>query len=109
MRRTLRALALAALVAFALPVAMPGLASAQSYREFTGKVGAIDAQKVVVDNRMGDEVTFERLDDTAVAGQEKRAWRDLKKNDWVTVHWKMTDKPRKAYRVDVLPPKDEGG
>jgi hypothetical protein len=100
--------ALPASLALALSLALAGAASAQ-YREFTGKVDKIDQQKVIVDNRMGDKVMFERLNETEVSGQDKRQWRDLKKNDWVTVHWKMMDKPRKAYKVDVLPPKDEAG
>ena len=31
------------------------------------------------------------------------------KKDWVTVSWKMVDKPRKAYKIVVLPKKDEAG
>jgi hypothetical protein len=27
----------------------------------------------------------------------------------VTVSWKFVDKPRKAYEVEVLPPKEEAG
>jgi hypothetical protein len=27
----------------------------------------------------------------------------------VTVSWKMIDKPRKAYKVNVLPPREEAG
>jgi hypothetical protein len=88
----------------ALSLALAAAASAE-YREFTGKVDAIDGRKLVVDNRMGDKLTFERLDATRVSGQEKRGWSDLAPDDWVTVHWKLTDKPRKAHRVDVLPPK----
>ena len=113
----LRKVALIALVAFVLPVSLTGVASAQ-YREFTGKVDKINKTKLIVDNRMGDKVTFERLKGTEVddkrgdTGEKKgkrQAWKDLKKEDWVTVHWKMMDKPRKAYKVIVLPEKKEAG
>jgi hypothetical protein len=89
------------------PVFVPGSASAQM-REFTGKVDRITKEEVIVDNRMGDKVKFEKLDSTEVAG-EKAEWKKVKKNDWVTVSWKMIDKPRKAYKVVVLPPKSEAG
>src|SRR5262245_10337773 len=96
-----------ALVALVAPVLLPGSASAQT-REFTGKVDKISKSEVIVDNRMGDKVKFEKLETTTVEG-EKQDWKNVKKNDWVTVHWKMIDKPRKAYKVVVLPPKAEVG
>jgi len=96
-----------ALVALVAPVVLSGSASAQT-REFTGKVDKINKSEVIVDNRMGDKVKFEKLDSTTVEG-EKKEWKSVKKNDWVTVHWKMIDKPRKAYKVVVLPPKAEAG
>jgi hypothetical protein len=94
-----------ALVALLAPAALP--ASAQT-REFTGKVDKISKSELIVDNRMGDKVKFEKLDSTTVEG-EKKEWKSVKKNDWVTVHWKMIDKPRKAYKVVVLPPRTEAG
>ena len=93
---------LLALLALAAPPA-----SAQT-REFTGKVDKINKSEVIVDNRMGDKVKFEKIDSTTVEG-EKKEWKNVKKNDWVTVHWKMIDKPRKAYKVVVLPPRAEVG
>ncbi len=99
-RISMLVLALVALLA-------PGSASAQT-REFTGKVDKISKSEVIVDSRMGDKVKFEKLDSTTVEG-EKKEWKNVKKNDWVTVHWKMIDKPRKAYKVVVLPPKAEVG
>ena len=96
-----------ALVALLAPLVVPGSASAQM-REFTGKVDRINKEEVIVDNRMGDKVKFKRLDSTEVAG-EKSEWKRVKKNDWVTVSWKMVDKPRKAYKVVVLPPREEAG
>lgn len=113
MRRIARRIALIALVAFVLPIATAGVASAQ-YREFTGKIQRINRGKMIVDNRMGDKVTFHRLKETQVedsSGEDKKKerWDDLKGDDWVTVKWKMIDKPRKAYEVIVLPPKEEPG
>ncbi len=105
----MRKLSLILAVAFLLPALGAGSAFAQSYREFSGKIDKINKKKMIVDNRMGDKVTFERLKGTEVSGQEKAKWKDLKKNDWVTVSWKMMDKPRKAYKVEVLPPKEEAG
>jgi hypothetical protein len=96
-----------ALFALLAPVVVAGSASAQM-REFTGKVDKISKAEVIVDNRMGDKVKFEKIDSTTVEG-EKSEWKNVKKNDWVTVHWKMIDKPRKAYKVVVLPPKAEAG
>jgi hypothetical protein len=104
---------LTALVAFLLPVATANEAWAQ-FREFTGKVDKINNEKMIVDNRQGDKVTFEKVDDTKIedtSGDEekKEKWRDVKQNDWVTVKWKMMDKPRKAYEVIVLPDREEAG
>jgi hypothetical protein len=82
-------------------------ASAQM-REFTGQVDNISEKKVIVDNRKGDKVSFMHLPETTLEG-EKTKWEDLKKKDWVTVHWKFTDNPRKAYKVVVLPPREEAG
>ena len=104
---TLRKLTLAAALAVALPLVLPGVVSAQT-REFSGKIDKIQANKVIVDNRLGDKVAFNRIDETVVAG-EKTKWDELKKDDWVVVHWKFIDKPRKAYKIVVTPPKEEVG
>jgi hypothetical protein len=103
----LRKLTLAAALAVALPLVLSDAASAQT-REFSGKIDKIQANKVIIDNRMGDKVAFNRVDETVVEG-EKTKWDDLKKDDWVIVHWKFIDKPRKAYKVVVTPPKEEAG
>jgi hypothetical protein len=105
MSKVVRRIALIALVAMALPLAMPSVAVAQ-YREFTGKVDKITKKKLIVDNRMGDKVSFEKVDETVVEG-DKTDWEKVKKNDWVTVSWKMIDKPRKVYKVLVMPPKED--
>ncbi len=99
----------AAIVLFALlalPLVAPSDASAQM-REFTGKVDKITGSKIYVDNRMGDKVSFVKIHDTVVEGA-KTGWGDVKKNDRVTVHWNFIDKPRKAYKVVVLPPREDG-
>ncbi len=107
MRKLMTRMALIALVALILPVAMPGAAVAQM-REFVGKVDKIDGKKLIVDNRKGDKVSFDKTDATVVEG-EKTEWGAVKKNDWVSVSWKMIDKPRKAYKINVMPPKKEAG
>ena len=108
MRSLVTRLALIALLALAAPVVWgPETASAQM-REFTGKVDRINKKQIIVDNRMGDKVKFMKVDETVVEG-EKTSWKKVKKTDWVTVSWKMVDKPRKAYKVVVLPPKKEAG
>lgn len=107
MRKLMTRVALVALIALAVPVAMPGMADAQM-REFVGKVDKIDAKKLIVDNRKGDKVSFDKVAETTVEGT-KTTWDSIKKNDWVSVSWKMVDKPRKAYKVNVMPPKEEAG
>ena len=113
MLRMVRTLSLVALVLAAVPLVMPGAAFAQ-YREFSGKIDKINKKKVIVNNRQGDKVSFNKVDDTAVEDsreedKKKETWKDLKKGDWVTVSWKFVDKPRKAYKVKVLPDREEAG
>jgi hypothetical protein len=100
---------IAALAALALAAALllPASASAQM-REFTGKVDSISEKKIIIDNRQGDKVSFNKLDETVVEGQ-KTGWAEVKKGDWATVEWKFVDKPRKAYKVTIIPPKEEEG
>jgi hypothetical protein len=107
MLRMLRSFALVALVLAAVPVVLAGPALAQ-YREFSGKVDKISKKKIFVDNRMGDKVSFVRVDETVVEG-EKTEWEKIKKNDWVSISWKFVDKPRKAYKVVVKPAPEEEG
>ncbi len=97
------------LVMIALAFAFVAAPAAAQYREFSGKVDKINKKKVIVDNRMGDKVSFNRLDETEVSGEGKAEWGDLKKGDWVLVSWKFVDKPRKAYKIEVQPPKAEEG
>ena len=108
MRRTLCRLVLLALMAVAAPLVIADDAAAQ-YREFIGRVDKISKKKVLVDNRQGDKVPFESKPDTSVSGEGKKEWKQIKKGDWVSVSWKMMDKPRIAYKVMVLPPRKEAG
>jgi hypothetical protein len=106
MRKIARRTALFAILALVLPLALPSIASAQM-REFTGKVDKITkAGKLIVDNRKGDKVSFVKIDTTEITGV-KTEWNEIKKDDWVTVSWKMIDKPRKAYKVHVMPPRED--
>jgi hypothetical protein len=106
-----RTFALVGLVALGAAVLAPSAALAQ-YREFTGLIDKINDKKMIVDNRQGDKVTFDKVKDTKVEDThegKKKTWDDLKNDDHVTVKWKMVDKPRKAYEVIVLPPRKEAG
>ncbi|MDJ0865618.1 MAG: hypothetical protein QNK03_05870 [Myxococcota bacterium] len=96
---TIAALALVLSLGFAT-------AGSAQMREFTGQINKVTKKKIIIDNRMGDKVSFTKVDETVVEG-EKDKWGDLKKKDWATVHWKFIDKPRKAYKVVVLPPREE--
>jgi hypothetical protein len=111
LHKWIRALVLAGFASLAFAVVAPGAALAQ-YREFTGRIDKINDKKMIVDNRQGDKVTFDKLPDTKVDDTheaKKKSWSDLKSDDWVNVKWKMVDKPRKAYEVIVIPPKKEAG
>ncbi len=106
MRKIARRTALFAILALVLPLALPSVASAQM-REFTGKVDKITKKgKLIVDNRKGDKLSFMKIDTTEVTG-EVTEWGKIKKNMWVTVSWKMIDNPRKAYKVHVMPPRED--
>ena len=113
MKRTFCTLGLMAFALVATSVALPAPASAQ-YREFTGRIDQVSSKKLIVDNRKGDKVSFVPVDDSQISVQEgfqpkdkKESWDDLAKGDWVTVSWKFVDKPRKAYKVLLLPPRDD--
>ena len=108
MKKVVRALSWTAAVLLVAGVFLaPGDADAQ-YREFSGEVQKISKNKMIVDNRMGDKVSFNKVDDTVVEG-EATSWDEIKKKQWVTVSWKFIDKPRKAYKIVVEPEKEEEG
>ena len=106
--RARRLVVRAAFVLVAAGLLLPSLATAQT-REFTGRIDRVDKKGMIVDNRMGDKVSFVPAENSAVEGQGRTSWKSLKKSDWVSVSWKMIDKPRVAYKVKVLPPKKEAG
>lgn len=108
MRKLVRTLALVLAVGIAAPLVWTAPALAQ-YREFSGQIQKVDGKQLIVDNRMGDKVKFMKPDAVEVSGEGKSSWDDLEKGDWVTVSWKFVDKPRKAYKVNVSPPRDDEG
>ena len=107
MKTNLRKMAFAVMLAAAVPLFLPSVVSAQM-REFSGKIDKINKKKLIVDNRQGDKVSFDRTPETVVEG-EKDSYDKLKKEDWVKVSWKFIDKPRKAYKIVVSPPQEEEG
>ncbi len=113
MRKSVRSLALGSALLFAIGLvfASPAFADCEGMREFTGLLQDVKKGKkgrFVVDNRQGDKVKFVR-DATSVVVDErptdkkKEEWDDLSNGDYVSVCWKFTDNPRKAYKVQVRP------
>jgi len=96
------------LLALVASIIWTASASAQT-REFVGKLDSVSEKKVIVDNRKGDKISFSKTDETTVQGEGKTKWDELKKNDWVTIDWMMKDNPRKAYKVTVIPAREEAG
>jgi hypothetical protein len=105
MRKIHGSVAALALIALALPMILPTAAAAE-FRDFSGKVTEISADKMVIDNRRGDQVAFRRAATTTVTGA-KTSWQAIEVGDRVSVSWKMVDKPRVAHKVVVKPPKRE--
>ena len=103
MRKLTAGIAFVAIVALLLP----GIAAAQ-FREFRGKVDRINKRQLIIDNRQGDKLKFKPADDIVVEG-EKDAYKRVKKSDWVIVSWKMSDNPRIAYKIFVMPDQSEAG
>ena len=105
MRKISGRIAALALVAVALPLILPTAASAE-FRDFSGKVTEISGDKMVIDNRQGDRVSFKRSEATTVTGA-RTSWQAIEVGDRVSVSWKMVDKPRIAHKVVVKPPKQK--
>ena len=105
MRKIWVRIAVRVLIAVALPLILSSAASAE-FREFSGKVSEISGDKLVIDNRQGDRVSFRRSEATTVTGA-KQSWQAIEQGDRVSVSWKMVDKPRIAYKVVVMPPKQK--
>jgi hypothetical protein len=96
---------IAALALVAVALILPSVAAAE-FRDFSGKVTEISGDKMVIDNRRGDQVAFRRSETTAVTGA-KTSWGAIEVGDRVSVSWKMVDKPRVAHKVVVKPPKQK--
>ena len=103
MRQVSGRIAVQVLIAATLALILSSDASAE-FREFSGKVTEISGDKLVIDNRRGDRVSFKRSDATTVTGA-KKSWQAIEKGDRVSVSWRMVDKPRVAHKVVVMPPK----
>ncbi len=105
MHRVARRCAPIGLILAALLFAGP---AAAQYREFSGRIEAVDGSRLTVVTRAGDNVTFARDEASQVRGS-KSSWAALAKGDRVTVSWRMTDTPRRAWIVNVMPPRAENG
>ena len=103
MRKISGGIALRVLIGAALALILSSEASAE-FREFSGKVAKISGDKMVIDNRRGDRLSFRRSEATKVTGAKKR-WQAIEEGDRVSVSWKIVDVPRIAYEVVVMPPK----
>jgi hypothetical protein len=105
------ALVYALVVGASLMWSAPAFAGCEGMREFTGLLqGMKKGNKggFVVDNRQGDKVKFIRdatskVVDESGGAKPKAEWDDLANGDYVSVCWKFTDNPRKAYLVTVKP------
>ncbi len=106
MKRVARRLIVVIAVLFATAALVGSSLATAQMREFSGRIDKVNKKKMIVDNRQGDKVSFIPVESTVVEG-EKSSWKALKKKDWVTVSWRFIDKPRKAYKVVVLPPKED--
>ena len=118
MRNSLRSIALWSLlvVGTSLLLSGPALAGCEGMREFTGLLQNMKKGNkggFLVDNRQGDKVKFIRDATSTVLDESggptpKTEWDKLANGDYVSVCWKFTDNPRKAYKVTVKPaPKDD--
>ena len=105
MRTAPQRIALGAL-GLALGLLTATAASAQ-YREFTGRIVQVDANQMTVNSRKGDQLAFVPAGEVRVTGSGKARWSDLAESDRVNVSWKMVDSPPKAYKVKVLPKRQE--
>jgi hypothetical protein len=118
MRKSLRAMAVWSVLLFGASVlAGPAFAGCEGMREFTGLLQSMKKGEkggFVVDNRQGDKVKFIRdatstVVDESGGAKPKGEWDSLANGDYVSVCWKFTDNPRKAYKVTVKPAPQEVG
>ena len=101
----MRKIAVRVLIAVALALILSSAASAE-FREFSGKVTKISGDELAIDNRQGDRVSFKRSEATTVTGA-RQSWQAIEEGDSVRVSWKLVDKPRVAYKIVVMPPKQK--
>ncbi len=106
MRRIAPIAAVVAVATFAFAPVAQAIECDGMQRSFSGELQKVKGKTIVVDNKKGDKIKFAQPDTPDVSG-EKTSWDDLKKGDWVTVCSKMLEKVRRAYKVEVNPPKDE--
>lgn len=87
-----------------IPLLLAGPVAAQE-REFSGKIQELGAGELLLHNRRGDEIRFQRVPETRVSGGDgaKGNWGQLRVGDRATVRWKLADSPPVAYQVIVLP------
>jgi len=81
---------------------LAGTASAQS-REFSGEIREIEGHEMLLQNRRGDAIRFQRRQETRVSGEKggSEGWGRLEVGDFVTVRWELADSPPVAYQVIV--------
>lgn len=91
-----------AVAAFAFAPAAQAIECDGMQRSFAGELQKAKGKTIVVDNKQGDKIKFTQPDTPDVSG-EKASWDDLKKGDRVAVCSKMLEKPRYAYKVEVMP------
>jgi len=63
------------MLAAAAVLMAPSLASAQGMREFTGRIDRVNKKKMIVDNRMGDKVSFVPAETTRSPGRARKSGR----------------------------------
>jgi hypothetical protein len=101
-------LAAAAALLLSLGLAAPALAGPPAgrtdHRDFAGKVSKVSRKRVTVENRMGDRRSFVRGEKTRVRGG-RESWDGIRQGDEVIVDWHLEDRPARARRVRVIPPR----
>jgi hypothetical protein len=95
-----------ALVGAGLVLLLAPLQASAQMRQLTGKIDQVAGDRMLVRNRMGDQFSFVRGKETVVKGRKSK-WSKLAAQDRVVVAWKFVDKPRKAYVVKVLAPRED--
>jgi len=106
MRKIAPIAALVAVATFGFAPAAFAIECDGMQRSFSGELQKAKDEMIVVDNKKGDKIKFEKHDSTTVAGT-KTAWEDLSKGDYVTVCSKMLEKPRYAYAVEASEPPED--